>query len=175
MTKNYLPISIDISDQKILIIGGGQSALKKIRILQRFGANLEVVAENIIEEILASGITCFQKRYERSDLKGYLMLYSCTNNEELDRQIALDGREAGVLVNIHDKPSLCQFVSPAIYKDGNNSVAVSSNAQDVFESIRLRNLIQEFLEKEKEKKGTDTGTGKKKDEDEGAAKSFSQA
>ncbi|MBW8334769.1 MAG: bifunctional precorrin-2 dehydrogenase/sirohydrochlorin ferrochelatase [Prolixibacteraceae bacterium] len=152
MTKNYLPISIDISDGKILIIGGGHSALKKIRILQRFDANLEVVAENIIDEILASGITCFQKRYEKSDLKGYLMLYSCTNNEELDRQIALDGREAGVLVNIHDKPSLCQFVSPAIYKDGNINVAVSSNAQDVYESIRLRNLIQEYLEKEKEGK-----------------------
>lgn len=156
--KNYLPISIDISEQKILIIGGGQSALKKIRILQRFDANLEVVAENIIDEILASGITCFQKRYEKSDLQGYLMLYSCTNNEELDRQIAIDGREAGVLVNIHDKPSLCQFVSPAIYKDGNINVAVSSNAQDVYESIRLRNLIQEYLEKEKEGKGIGSGS-----------------
>lgn len=157
MIKNYLPISIDISDQKILIIGGGQSALKKIRILQRFGANLEVVAENIIDEILESGITCFRKRYEKSDLKGYLMLYSCTNNEELDRQILLDGRDAGVLVNIHDKPSLCQFVSPAIYKDGNITIAVSSNAQDVYESIRLRNLIQEYIEKDK--KGTDKVTG----------------
>ncbi len=149
MNKNYLPISLDISDQKILIIGGGQTALKKISILQRFGANLEVVAENIIDEILTSGITCYLKTYEKSDLKGYLMLYSCTNNEELDRQIALDGREAGVLVNIHDKPSLCLFVSPAIYKDGNITVAVSSNAQDVYGSIRLRNLIQDFLEKEK--------------------------
>lgn len=149
MSKNYLPVSIDISDQKILIIGGGQSALKKIRILQRFGAELEVVAENIIAEILSVGITCYQKRYEKSDLKGYLMLYSCTNNIDLDRQIAIDGREAGVLVNIHDNPSLCQFISPAIYQDGNITVAVSSNAQDVYESIRIRNLIQEFLGKNK--------------------------
>jgi precorrin-2 dehydrogenase/sirohydrochlorin ferrochelatase len=149
MTKNYLPISIDISDQKILIIGGGQRALKKIRILQRFGANLEIVAENIIDEILTSGITCFRKRYEKSDLKGHMMLYSCTNNEELDRQIALDGQEAGVLVNIHDNPKLCQFVSPAIYQDGDITVAVGSNARNVNESIRIRNLVQEFLEKNK--------------------------
>lgn len=145
MAKNFLPISIDISDQKILIIGGGQSALKKIRILQRFGANLEVVAEKVSQEVLATGVTCYRKTYEKSDLRGYLMLYSCTNNEELDRQIAIDGRKAGVLVNIHDNPSLCQFVSPAIYKNGNISVAVSSNAEDVYESIRLRNLIQEYL------------------------------
>lgn len=147
---NYLPISIDISDQKILIIGGGQSALKKIKILQRFDAQLEVVAESILDEIISLGIPCYRKTYEKSDLKGYLMLYSCTNNETLDVQIVKDAKEAGVLVNIHDKPSLCQFVSPAIYKDGNMSVAVSSNAQDVYESIRLRNLIQDYLENRKE-------------------------
>lgn len=146
MEKNYLPIAIDISNSKILIIGGGQSALKKIRILQRYGANIEVVAWNIIDEVYASGVICHLKKYEKSDLNGYLMLYSCTNNETLDKQIAEDGREAGVLVNVHDNPTLCQFVSPAIYRDGNLSVAVSSNAENVYEAIRVRNLIQEYLE-----------------------------
>ena len=146
MEKNYLPIAIDISNSKILIIGGGQSALKKIRILQRSGANIEVVAENIIDEVYALGVICHQKRYEKSDLIGYLMLYSCTNNETLDKQIAEDGRAAGVLVNVHDNPALCQFVSPAIYRDGNLSVAVSSNAENVYEAIRVRNLIKEYLE-----------------------------
>ena len=151
MERNFLPISIDISSSKILIIGGGQSALKKIRILQRSGANLEVVAENIIDEVYETGVPCFRKSYESSDLNRYLMLYSCTNNETLDRQIAEDGKAAGVLVNIHDNPTLCQFVSPAIYQDGNISVAVSSNAENVFEAIRLRNLILEYLENLKNK------------------------
>jgi precorrin-2 dehydrogenase/sirohydrochlorin ferrochelatase len=151
MKKNYLPISIDITNSKILIIGGGQSALKKIRILQRFGAQLEVLAENIISEVYETGVNCIQKKYEKSDLQGYLMLYSCTNNEALDQQILQDGKETGVLVNIHDNPALCQFVSPAIYQDGNITVAVGSNAQDVYEAIRLRNLIQEFLENQKSK------------------------
>lgn len=143
---NYLPISIDVSGQKILIIGGGQSALKKIRILQRYDVQLEVLAKHIIDEILVSGIGWTKKSYEKSDLNGYLMVYSCTNNEVLDRRIAQDAKEAGILVNIHDNPSLCQFVSPAIYQDGNIRVAVSSNAEDVYESIRIRNLIQEYLE-----------------------------
>jgi precorrin-2 dehydrogenase/sirohydrochlorin ferrochelatase len=73
------------------------------------------------------------------------MLYSCTNNSELDVQILADGKEMGVLVNIHDKPELCQFVSPAIYKNKNITVAVASNAENVFESIRLRNSIETFL------------------------------
>ena len=146
MTRRFLPISIDISNQKILVIGGGKSALKKIRILQRFGAQINVIAEKITDEVKATGVACTAKSYEKEDLNGYLMLYSCTNNAELDRQIALDGKEAGVLVNIHDNPALCQFVSPAIYQDGNISVAVSSNAENVYESIRSRNLIQNYFE-----------------------------
>ncbi len=149
MTKKYLPISIDITNHKILIVGGGKSALKKIEILQRSGADIEVIAEEIIEEVYATGVVCYQKSYDKADLKGYLMLYSCSNNDLLDQQILQDGKEAGVLVNIHDKPAMCQFVSPAIYQNGNITVAVGSNAQDVFEAIRLRNLIQEFLENQK--------------------------
>lgn len=146
MKRNFLPISIDVSNEKILIVGGGQTALKKIKILRRSGVNPEVVAERIIPEIPALGITCRQKRYEKRDLTGFLMVYSCTNYEQIDRQIATDAKEVGVLVNIHDKPDLCQFVSPAIFRTGNISIAVSSNGENVQESIRIRNLIQNFIE-----------------------------
>lgn len=145
MKKIFFPIAINISGEKILIVGGDRSALKKLQILQRFGADVEILAREVCSEIKQSGVTFFEEAYHKKFLNGYLMLYSCTNNKTLDRQIEADCREAGVLVNIHDKPALCQFVSPAIYRNGNISVAVSSNGQDVYESIRLRNKIKEFL------------------------------
>lgn len=148
MNKNFLPISIDIANQKILIIGGGQSAFKKIKILQRYKADVEVLAINVCDEIKKLGIRYFEKEYYKDFLKGYLMLYSCTNNPNVNQQIVIDGKEMGVLVNIHDEPGLCQFVSPAIYKRGNVTVAVGSNGTNVFESIRVRNLIKEFLTEE---------------------------
>lgn len=146
MKKNFLPISINIADQKILIIGGGESALKKIRILQRFNAEVEVLAIDVCEEIKQLGVKYIERTYHKDYLKNYLMLYSCTNNLDVDKQIVADGKELGVLVNIHDQPDLCQFVSPAIYKQGKITVAVGSNGEDVYESIRLRNLIGKFLE-----------------------------
>jgi siroheme synthase-like protein len=75
------------------------------------------------------------------------MLYSCTNNPDLDKRIARDGRDAGVLVNIHDHPALCQFVSPAIYQNGHLRIAVSSNGTDVYGTIRTRDLIKNYFEK----------------------------
>lgn len=145
MKKNFLPVSIDISNQKILIIGGGESAYKKLMILHRFNANIEIIALEVCDKIKAAGVPYFETAYKKELLKGYLMLYSCTNNEWLDNQILNDGTEMGVLVNIHDKPDLCQFVSPAIFKHGKFTVAVGSNAEDVYESIRIRNLVGEFL------------------------------
>jgi len=78
MKKNYLPISIDITNQKILIIGGGQSAFKKLKILQRFGADVEVLAINVCDDIKHSGIKYVECEYEKKMLKGFFMLYSCT-------------------------------------------------------------------------------------------------
>jgi siroheme synthase-like protein len=145
MKKNFLPVSIDISNEKILIIGGGESAFKKLKILKRFDAEIEVLAINVCENIKQSGVKYVERGYEKKLLKGYLMLYSCTNNFELDKQILADGKEMGVLVNIHDNPELCQFVSPAIYKNGNITVAIGSNAENVQESIKIRNSIHEYL------------------------------
>lgn len=145
MNKNFLPISIDISNQKILIIGGGKSGLKKLQILQRFNACVEILALTVCDEMKQTGVKYFETAYRKELIKGYLMLYSCTNNPELDAQILADGKEMGVLVNVHDNPELCQFISPAVYKNKNITVAVASNAENVFESIRLRNTIETFL------------------------------
>jgi len=145
-TKNFLPIAIDISNEKILIIGGGQSAWNKIRILQRFSANVEVIAQVVCHEIKQSGIPYRIKAYEPDDLNGYLMLYSCTNNPSLDRQIVQDARKAKVLANIHDHPALCGFVSPAIYQKEHLRIAVSSNGEDVYGAIRTRNIIRDYFD-----------------------------
>ncbi|WP_346861335.1 NAD(P)-dependent oxidoreductase [uncultured Draconibacterium sp.] len=146
MKKNFLPISINIADQKILIVGGGQDAFKKLKILQRFDAVVEILALKVCEEIKNSGVKYFETAYDKKYLQNYMMLYSCLNNDELDKQIVKDCKEAGVLVNIHDKPDLCQFVSPAIHKQGNITIAVASNGENVYESIRIRNLIKDKLQ-----------------------------
>jgi siroheme synthase-like protein len=146
MKKNYLPIAINIADQKILLIGGGIDAYKKLQILQRYGADVEVLASEVCDEIKKTGINFITSEYHKKYLKNYLMVYSCLDDDHMDQQIVKDCNEARVLVNIHDKPDLCQFVSPAIYRKGKISVAVSSNGENVYESIRIRNIIRDNIE-----------------------------
>ncbi len=62
--KNFLPIALDIANEKILIIGGDKSAWNKIKILKRFDAYVEVIALHVCEEIKNSGIPYSVKAYE---------------------------------------------------------------------------------------------------------------
>ncbi|RKD85058.1 precorrin-2 dehydrogenase/sirohydrochlorin ferrochelatase family protein [Mangrovibacterium diazotrophicum] len=146
MQRKYLPISLDITNQKILIIGAGKSAFSKGTILKRFDAEIEFVALEICDEIKNSGWPYKQKAYEPSDLEGYIMVYSCSNNQKLDCQIRRDAKQKGVLCNIHDKPKMCQYVSPAVYQYKNMTVAVASSGRDVFKSIKLRNHLRDYLD-----------------------------
>lgn len=141
-----MPIAINIRNKKILLIGGGLVALHKIASLQQYQAELYVQAIQICEEIKNQQISCIEKTYERNDLNGAFIVYACTNIKSLNEQIYSDCQELGILVNIVDNPLLCDFVSPAIYKKDYLSVAVSSNARDVYKSIEVRNKIKTILE-----------------------------
>ncbi|NJO90297.1 MAG: hypothetical protein HC831_16135 [Chloroflexia bacterium] len=92
------------------------------------------------------GINYIEKEYEKSDIHDSFLVYACTNIRELNERIKTDCQEAGKLVNVVDNPALCDFVSPAIFRKSNMSIAVSSNGQDVYKSIRVRNSIRQIFQ-----------------------------
>lgn len=144
--KSFMPVAIDVRGKKVLLVGGGRIAWHKIVSLQQYADNIQVIATEVTEQIKSAGISYKEKPYEPSDLLGSTLVYACTNIRELNEKVLNDAHELGILVNVVDNPSRCDFVSPAIYRKNYMSVAVSSNAQDVYESIDLRNRIKNFLE-----------------------------
>lgn len=144
--KSFMPVAIDVRGKKVLLVGGGRIAWHKITSLQQYADNIQVVATEVTEQIKAAGISYREKPYDPSDLHGSTLVYACTNIRELNEQVLNDAHQLGILVNVVDNPSRCDFVSPAIYRRSYISIAVTSNAQDVYESINYRNRIKEFLE-----------------------------
>ena len=141
----FLPVSINIEDKKILIIGAGNIALQKVRLLKRFTNNISLVALDFLPEIYAENLTCIKKSYSADDLIGYDLIYAATNNRSLNIEIKQDAKKIKCLINVVDDPDLCDFISPAIYKEDEMTVAVSSDAEDVRKSIKWRDKIGEFL------------------------------
>jgi siroheme synthase-like protein len=142
----FLPISINITDKKIVIIGGGKVAFHKATILSRFTSEATVVAPEFHPEFETLPFQLIQKEYEANDLNEAFLVYICTGNETLNVKIKTDCESRGILASVCDNPSLCDFVSPAIYKAENMTVAVASNAQNVRQSIDVRNQIKILVE-----------------------------
>lgn len=139
--STFLPVAIRITGRKIVIVGGGRVGLHKATILSRFTDEATVVSPEFREEFEQLPFRLVRKAYETSDLAGAFLVYICTENEELNRRIKSDAEAVGVLASVCDNPSLCDFISPAIFRNGDISIAVTSNARDVRRSIRIRDRI----------------------------------
>jgi uroporphyrin-III C-methyltransferase / precorrin-2 dehydrogenase / sirohydrochlorin ferrochelatase len=142
----FLPVSINITGRKILVVGGGKVAAHKVKLLSRFTKDLTVLAPVVCDSIKSEGYHVIEKNYEASYLQDYFLVYACTDNQELNAQIKQDANHRSILVNVADNPALCDFVSPAIYKQDELTVAVGSNAQNVKKSIAVRDRISTYLE-----------------------------
>lgn len=141
----FLPISLNVTGKKILLIGGGKVATHKGEIMARFVNNVTVIAPDFTEAILQLPFTFIQKEYEPSDLEGAFLVYVCTGNHELNEKIKHDAEKWGILTSVCDAPMLCDFVSPAIHKEGHLTISVGSNAQNVYQSVDVRNRISQLI------------------------------
>ena len=142
----FLPISINITDKDILLIGGGKVAAEKLISLQKYSTRITIVSETIDPQIKSIPCKVILKSYEISDLSGFFLVYACTNNHIINKQIKKDCEALGILSCIADTRDLCDFISPAIYKKDYLSVAVSSNGQDVRLSLKVMGIIQKMFE-----------------------------
>ena len=140
---HFLPVNINIENRRILIIGGGRVGLHKAQILARYTDSATVVSPAFRDGFDALPFTLVRKEYVPQDLDGAFMVYICTENSELNRQIKQDARQRGVLASVCDCPELCDFTSPAIFRKNNMTVAVASDARDVRRSMRIRDAIAE--------------------------------
>src|SRR5665647_489171 len=142
----FMPISLNVTNKKILLVGGGKVATHKGSIMARIVSNVTVISPDFTDEIRQLPFTFIEKKYEKSDLEGFFLVYVCTGNHELNAQIKIDAEELGILTSVCDAPLLCDFVSPAIHKEGNITISVGSNARNVYQSVDIRNQINELIQ-----------------------------
>lgn len=143
---DYLPITIKIVSTNILIVGGGKVATHKAQILARFTDHATVVAPETTEELRALPFQVIEKEFEPSDLDGIQLLFVCTGNHDLNHEIKQLASQRHILASVCDDPEQCDFISPAIFRSDNITIAVGSDARDVKRSIRIRNRIKELIE-----------------------------
>jgi precorrin-2 dehydrogenase/sirohydrochlorin ferrochelatase len=145
MIKVFLPLNIRIDDKKILFIGGGNIALHKIQTVERYTRNITIVATEIHDALNGKGFEIVCKKYEETDLDGFFLVYAATDSFEVNSKVKADAAARGIMVNVVDNRELSDFISPAVIKENEMTIAVSSNGQDVKKAVAWRNRIREMF------------------------------
>lgn len=142
----FLPLFHNLRGSRVLVVGGGEIALRKSRLLADAGAVLRVVAPEIEQQLNAlvrdSGGEGLLRGYVESDLDGCVLVIAATDDEPLNALVSSQARQRCVPVNVVDAPALCSVIFPAIVDRSPLVIAVSSGG----DAPVLARLIRAKLE-----------------------------
>lgn len=142
---DFLPINIRIADARILIVGGGRVATHKAAILCRFTSRVTVVARRVSDAIKSLPLHWVERDFDETDLHNTTLLFVCTDDHRLNSRIRALAKARAVLTSVCDDPAASDFTSPAVYRNGNLTISVASDAKDVKRSIRVRDRINSTI------------------------------
>ena len=143
----YFPFFIDISGKKILIVGGGNVALRKAEKLVPFEADITVVSPDICYGFAELGeINIIRRRFSDSDIDGAFAVIAATDDRELNRHIFKLCSQRKILVNTVDDPENCGFYFPALVHEGNVTVGIGTDGTAPAFAKYIRRCIEDILD-----------------------------
>ncbi|SRR5690554_611541 len=147
-TNTLFPIFLRTDRLRILIIGGGSVAEEKLHFLFKNSpdAHVTLVAPSISKTVLgyqdSFDISYHKRKYQSGDIDFGDLVIAATDIPELNQQVRLDARAAGKLINVADKPDLCDFYLGGVVTKGDIKIAISTNGKSPTLAKRLRQLLE---------------------------------
>ena len=146
---DFLPISLRLGGATVLLVGGGQVATRKARLLIKAGARLTVVAPQIgaeLQQLLDSSGGSWQRdSYSESAIADAVLVVAATPLRNVNEQVYRDATARRLPVNVVDSPDLCTFIFPAIVERGPLTVAISSGGNSPVLVRLLRRRIEAMV------------------------------
>ncbi len=132
MDFNY-PVSLNLSGKKVVVIGGGNIAQRKVKDLLKTKCVLEVYAEEIdpnFHRYLEERKIKYQEQsYNEEKITDAFLVIAATNNREINHAISVFCNEKGILVNVVDERDDCNFLVNTVLRRGDLSISVSTNGK----------------------------------------------
>jgi siroheme synthase-like protein len=138
---------LNLSGRRAVVVGGGPVGLEKVTNLLLCKARVSLVApeaEPELAELAREGaITWEQRTYRDGDLDGAFLAIAATDDTDLNVEIYEAAEARAMLVNVVDVPPLCNFILPAIVRDGPLAIAISTAGASPALAKRLKREIGE--------------------------------
>lgn len=141
----YYPAYLDIKGKKVVVVGGGGVAKRKIAMLLSAGAQITVVSPEVDDVILALKDELAEikiKKYTQNELQGAFIVIAATNQQTLNRKIAADAKALNMLVNVVAPPEESNFIVPSVVNKGEIVISISTSATSPALAKKIRKDIE---------------------------------
>ncbi len=143
------PIFLDLTDRRVVLVGGGSVAVRKAGVLLDAGARLVVVADRASDVLTRlcteRGAELVRARYAKEYIAEAVLVIAATNDEKVNRQVYSDCQELGILCNVVDDPPLCDFFVPAVVRRGDLQIAIGTDGYCPAYSGHLRKKLEAII------------------------------
>jgi len=145
------PVMINLENRRVVIVGGGDVALRKACDLLEAGASVRVIAPDVHDDMKAladsygATLDIVQRPYEPGDLAGACLVFSATNNSAVNQAVFKEARQENIFINAVDDPPSCSFFIPSFIKKGGLILALSTSGKSPALAARLRRQIEKHI------------------------------
>ncbi len=136
---------LNLEGRRCVVIGGGAVGYEKAAGLVECGADVVVVSPELDESFADLDVDWVPRRYRTGDLDGAFLVIAATSDSDANSRVFRDAEQLGKLVNVADVPDLCNFILPAVHREGSIAVAVSTWGASPALAKRLRSQIAELV------------------------------
>jgi uroporphyrin-III C-methyltransferase/precorrin-2 dehydrogenase/sirohydrochlorin ferrochelatase len=146
---DFLPVFLRIKQQRVLVVGGGPVALRKVQMLLRAEARIRLVAPQVeaeLKQALKDRMHQVEERqFVERDLDGCKLAIAATADSAVNMEVSMAASKRNMPVNVVDQPELCTFIFPSIVDRSPVVVAVSSGGTSPVLARLLRARLETFI------------------------------
>ena len=152
MANKFFPVSIDLNNKNVLIIGAGKISLRKVETLLKYNCNITVITKEILEEKFLeleknNKIKIFKNQeFEEKFLQDIFLVVVATDNEVLNKNISQLCMNKNILVNNITSKNDMNVRFASIYEKDNIQIAISANGNPK-KAVEIKNKIKNIFEK----------------------------
>jgi siroheme synthase-like protein len=143
------PVMLDLTGARVLVVGGGEVAARRVAGLLDAGARVTVIAPEMHAELEAragsSDLTLIRRALETGDVLGYRVVMAATGRREVNDLVARESAAAGAWVSVVDDPESSSFQVPALIREGEVTVAVSTGGASPLLAGMLRDRLDRVV------------------------------
>lgn len=151
MNRLY-PVFVKLSGKPCLVVGGGEIAARKVRQLLECHAQVTVISPDTsldMQKIIDKNKIFYRaKVFQHKDTEGFFLVIAATNERLVNKLVSEECEEKGILCNIVDEPDQCNFFVPAVVRQGDLKIAISTNGKSPTLAKRIRKELEQNYTKE---------------------------